>query len=157
MSYPISIPEFEGQKIEVVPSSMWSGPKLLVNGVPASKGPKRGEMVLRTNDGRELIATWKPQMFDVPQLKVGDQIYKAVEPLKWYQWVWSGLPIAMIFLGGAIGALIGFIAFTINTRIFRSNLNKLAHYPLTLMVTVLAVILYLIVASTFVTLMNGTQ
>ena len=63
---------------------------------------------------------WKPQVvgLDLPQLIVDGQTIHVAEPLKWYVWVWSGLPIMLIFIGGAIGALAGIIGFSINTNIF---------------------------------------
>ena len=95
MNYPINIEGFEGQTLEMKPSGMWAGPQLLVNGQPAPKGPKRGQMLLRRTDGSEAVATWKPQFMglDVPRLDVDGKQINVVEPLKWYAWVWSGLPI----------------------------------------------------------------
>ena len=104
MIYKLNIEGCEGQNIEVE-ARFWSGPTLLVNGHPAPKGSKRGEMLLRCNDGTQVIARWKPQCmgFDVPQLVVRDKVIRLVEPLKWYQWLWSGLPIVLVFVGGAVG------------------------------------------------------
>ena len=51
MNYPINIDGFEGQTLEMKPSGMLAGPQLLVNGQPAAKGPKRGQMLLRRTDG----------------------------------------------------------------------------------------------------------
>ena len=106
MSYVANIEGFEGQKIEVN-TSMWTGSKLLVNGVPAAKGNKRGVMVLQRNDCKQVTATWKPQAlgFDVPQLVVDGKAITLAAPLKWYQWVWGGWPILLLFLGGALGRL----------------------------------------------------
>ena len=122
MSYLVNIEGFEGQKIEV-DSNMWTGSKLLVNGDPAPKGSKRGEMLLQRNDGQQVIATWKSQAFgfDVPQLVVDGKPISLVAPLQWYQWVWGGWPILLLFLGGALGAVAGLIGLSFNVRIFRSD------------------------------------
>ena len=61
MGYKANIEGFEGQDLEVN-VSFWTGPKLLVNGQPAPKGTKRGEMLLQRNDGRQVVAIWKQQM-----------------------------------------------------------------------------------------------
>jgi hypothetical protein len=144
MDYPVNLPGFEGQQLVVRSAGMWQGPQLLVNGLPATKGQKRGDMLLRTNDGREVIASWKSQFFDVPQLTVDGQTVKVVEPLKWYQWLWSGLPISLIFVGGMIGGLVGMLGFILNTRIFRSNQSNVVQYLLTGLVSALTVVLYIV-------------
>ena len=156
MGYETRIEGFEGQNIEVQ-VSFWSGPKLLVNGEPAPKGSKRGEMLLQRNDGRQVIATWKPQLggFDVPQLVVDGKATNLVEPLKWYEMVWSGLPLVLIFLGGAIGGACGAVAFVINSKIFRSESDGLLKYLITGVVSFAAVVVYLIAAVLFRMLLNG--
>ena len=89
MSYTAKIEGLENQNIEAK-VSFWSGPKLLVNGEPAPKGTRRGEMVLQRNDGKQVTARWKTQFLglDVPQLTVDGKTVYLVEPLKWYQWAW---------------------------------------------------------------------
>ena len=51
MKYPVNLQGFEGQTIEVQTQGLLSGARQFVNGKPASKGTKRGEMLLRRNDG----------------------------------------------------------------------------------------------------------
>lgn len=121
MNYLLSIPGFEGQTLEVQPGGFFSKTKLFVNGAPAPPGAKRGQMVLRRNDDQEVIATWKTQPFDIPKLIVDGTLFNVVEPLKWYQWVWGGLPLLLIPLGGMLGGVIGVIGFAINAKIFVPN------------------------------------
>lgn len=156
MSYTTTIEGFEGQNIEVT-VSFWSGPKLLINGVPAQKGSKRGELLLQRNDGRQVTATWKPQIlgFDVPQLVVDGKTINLVQPLPWYQWIWGGLPILLVFMGGALGAVAGLVAFSVNARLFRSDLNDLMKYLATGAVSAAAVIIYFVVAVAFTLLIQG--
>jgi hypothetical protein len=148
MNYPVKLQGFEGQTIEAQPSGFFVGPKLLVNGRPAPNGKKRGQMTLRRDDGREVVATWKPQSlgFDVPSLVVDGQTIQLVEPLKWYQLLWSALPLLLIFGGGALGGLTGAIAAILNTRIFRSNLNTLLQFLVTGGISILAVVVYVVLA-----------
>jgi hypothetical protein len=148
MSYIATLEGFEGQKIEVQ-VSFWTGPKLLVNGMPAPKGAKAGEMLLQRNDGRQVAAAWKMQLFglDVPQLVVDGKTIQFVGPLKWYQWIWGGWPIALLFLGGALGAVAGMLAFWANTKIFRSEMTPALKYLVTGVVSVGMVGLYLVMAT----------
>jgi hypothetical protein len=147
MSYSAKIEGFEGQNIEVK-VSFWSGPKLLINGEPASKGPKRGEMVLQRNDGKQVTAIWKPQFLglDVPQVEVDGKVVSLVEPLKWYQWIWGGWPIMLLFLGGALGAVAGMISITINARIFRTGMSSLLKYIASGAVSIFTVVAYFVAA-----------
>ena len=150
MSYEVNIEGFEGQNIEVN-VSFWTGPKLLVNGEPAQKGNKRGELILQRNDGKQVVASWKPQVLglDVPQLIVDGKITNLVEPLKWYQLVWGGLPALLVFMGGALGAIAGMIGFSINTKIFRTEMNDILKYLASGVISVLSVIAYFIAALIF--------
>ena len=154
MDYPINLPGFEGQTIVVKSAGMWKGPQLLVNGQPAPKGAKRGEMMLQANNGSAVVAKWKPQLFDMPQLSVGAQTIKVIEPLKWYQWVWGGLPVALVFIGGALGALVGILAFGINSSLFRSNQSPIMKYVLTGLVSVVTIAIYVVLVTVLLSAVN---
>lgn len=147
MQYTLSLEGFEGQVIAVQPAGFLTGPKLLVNGQPAAKGPRRGQMLLRRDDGREVVAAWRPQLVDVPRLVVDGQTITVVEPLPWYVWLWTGLPFLLIFLGGAIGALLGLIGFSVNAKIFRSTWPLPAKFAVSAMVSGAAVVAYLVFAT----------
>jgi len=151
MNYALNLEGFEGQLLEVKPTGFFSGPQLLINGQSAAKGPKRGQMLLQRSDGRAVVAQWKPQVLglDVPQLEVDGKQVNVVEPLKWYEWVWGGLPLLLIFLGGALGGIVGFVAFRINTQIFRSTSSMVLKFILTAGVSVLAVVIFLILVTLF--------
>ena len=156
MDYKVNTEGFEGQNIEVK-TGFWAGPKLLVNGEPAQKGSKRGEMILKRNDGKQVVATWKPQLLglDVPQLNIDGKTINLIEPLKWYQWVWGGWPVFLLFIGGALGALAGFIGFSINAKIFRTEMSDVLKYVVSGVVSILAVVAYIVAAYIFTSFING--
>src|SRR6266498_1394694 len=151
MRYPVQLEGFEGQAIEVQSGTLFTGPKLLVNGQPAPAARARRAMTLRSNDGREVVAAWKPQFLglDTPQLVVEGKTINLVEPLKWYQWLWSALPLVLVFLGGALGGVAGFVALAINIRIFRSSLNGILKFVVTTAVSLGALVAYFIAAALF--------
>jgi hypothetical protein len=146
--HPITIKGFGKQEIAIRPSGFFSGPRLLVNGQPAPRGPRLGDMMLRRNDGSEVAARWKPQLLglDAPALEVDGQIIHVGRPLSWYEVIWSALPILLVFVGGMLGAVAGMIAFSINRTILRSPLQPASRYALTALVSVLAVVFYLLAA-----------
>jgi hypothetical protein len=147
MRYPVQLEDFQGQNVEVE-VSFWSGSKLLVNGELAPKGEKRGEFALQRNDGKQAVATWKPQAlgFDDPQLVIDGEPVQFVEPLKWYQWVWGGIPVLLIFVGGFLGAIFGFLAFMLNAKVFRADMSGVMKYVITAVISFLAVVGYLVIA-----------
>lgn len=62
--------------------------------------------------------------------------------LQWYEWCWIGWPVLLIFAGGLLGGLCGGIALGINQQVFQKIDAPLVKYPLTLGISVLAVIAY---------------
>ena len=152
MGYPVTLPGFEGQEIVVEPAGLFSGPRLMVNGQPAPKGQARAEMLVRRNDGKDVAFTFRNNFLDVPALMVDGMPLNLVEPLKWYEWIWNGLPMVMIFLGGALGGFIGVLAMTFNLKIFRSSPHPVLKYLLTGAMGVGAFVLYFILALLFASL-----
>jgi hypothetical protein len=156
MLHPVQLEGFEGQTIQVQSPGFLSGTKLLVNGQPATQAKQRGQMLLRRNDGREVIATWKSQGlgFDMPSLIVDGKPVEIVPPLMLTQWFWAALPLFLVFVGGALGGITGFIAFAINARVFRTDMNILLKFLVTGLISALAVIIYFIGATLFLAAMG---
>jgi len=144
MKFPVQIPGFEGQNIKVQSGGLFSGTKLFVNGKQAGKGPKRGEMMLTDSYGSKVIATWRNNFLDVPNLFIEGKLIRVVEPLKWYEWIWNGLPVVLVFVGGALGGVLGALAVSINISVFRSQQDGILKYSITGVVSFIAVVLYLV-------------
>ena len=65
-------------------------------------------------------------------------------PLLWYQHLWIGWPVLLVFGGGLIGGACGGAAWGINQKIFKATENPLMKYALTGLVSVAAVIVYFV-------------
>jgi len=154
MKYIVNLDGFEGQKIEVQPAGFLGGAKLLVNEAEARKGEKRGEMILTRNDGSEVVAAWRNNFLDVPNLMVEGKLIHVAKPLAWYEWVWNAWPIVLLFGGGALGGLFGALAVVTNLAVFRSQQNTLPRYLLTGTISILAVAAYLILGIGLSLLLN---
>ena len=156
MGYKVNAEGFEGQDIEIV-VSFWTGTKLLVNGEKAGRGPKRGQLLLKRNDGKEVVVTLKQKMLglDVPQFEIEGKIIDLVKPLTWQQWLFAGSPVVVLFLGGALGAAIGMVGIYLNVKIFRSELSEVLKYILSIVVTVSLIVGYLIFSVILVILLNN--
>ena len=156
MQYPVQTEGFQAQQLTLETAGLFSAAKLLLNGQPAPKGAKRGEYMVKRDDGTEVTAKLKPIFFDpVPQIIINNsQTITVVEPLHWYQWAWAGLPIALIFVGGLLGGLSGFIATSLSIQVFRSKVNPVLQYLVVGGISVLAVVAYLVVAMLIAGLIN---
>jgi hypothetical protein len=154
MKYPVDLEGFEGRTIEVQYSFL-RGAKLLVDGEPAPKGQYSGTFVLSRNDGRELLAAWKPRFPDVPQLVVAGKVINVVRPLMIYEWVWCGLPLPLVFLPDFLtGLLVGMLGLWANIQVFRTGLRTLAKYGAALGVTLLSAGFYYLLMMFFGTVVK---
>ena len=150
MTYPIDIEGFEGQNLEVTEPGVFSSAKLLIDGEPAPKGEKRGEMLLTRDDGSQVTAKWKPKLMgiDVPELIVGDETVEVAEPLPWYQWSVAVLPLFFFFyFGGFIGALFGILAAVSVLKVFRTSLSVPIQYVVSLATIVACAVGFIIIAA----------
>ena len=154
--YAIQIPGFEDHEILLKPT-MLAMPKLLFDGKPVKRDKPSKLFALTSNEGLIAKINLRPSFFDpLPKIWVDDEKLTLAPPLKWYQWVWMGIPlVALTVLGGAIGAFIGLLALTINIKVFRSRLPVILRYMLTIFITLLAVALYLAAAIYLPTLLQG--
>lgn len=137
----------EGQRLTLQPSSFVSGPKLMLNGQPVAK--EKGSFCLRSNAGSPLTVKLKPRLLDpIPDLKLGEQTIQLTPPLQWYQYLWIGLPVFLVFAGGAIGGLFGAMAAGLSSHVFRSNRSEPMKYALTGLLSLGALAAYVVVAGT---------
>jgi hypothetical protein len=126
---------------------------LLLDGVP-QKG-KKNKYEVPDNGGMTREVQMKHNWLDpIPKLEIDGEAIQLAEPLIWYQYIWMGLPILLVFAGGAIGALLGFYATYANSRIFRSERSTGSKYALTGLVSLAAVLGFIILA-TILQLMFG--
>jgi len=147
MDIPVQLPGMEGQTVALRLAGAFSGAQLVLNGRAL---PKRNGLVqLRSNAGSTLAVKFKNRFLDpIPNLIVGGQTIQLVPPLEWYQYVWMGIPIVLLFVGGALGGLCGGLAVAVSSRVFRSDLSAGMKYGLTGLISGAAFITYFIVAAT---------
>jgi len=65
----------------------------------------------------------------------------------WYQHIWIGWPIALVFVGGAIGGACGGAAWALNKKVFQATSSPLLRYLWTGLISVAALFTYIIVAA----------
>lgn len=155
MRLPLKLEGFTGHTLEIESAGWFSPARLFIDGQPARKGPKRNQYLVPLDNGAQKVIQLKQVFIDpVPQVLVDGNVVQVVEPLGVLQWIWSALPIVLIFLGGAIGGAVGGAAFWINTRIFRSEMSAIEQYILTGLVSGISYFLYLILGTVFLRLIS---
>jgi hypothetical protein len=149
-------PAFKSQRLAVETASLLSGPKLLLNGSVVKR--QKFRYPVRADSGAETLIQMKYNWVDpVPTFKIGEEVVKLAEPLHWYEYVWSGLPILLVFTGGALGGLVGGVAAVTNGRIFRSARSPIAKYGLAAAITVSATAVFLVLAVMLQSLIKGQK
>ena len=155
MRYQVKLGGLADRKVEVE-SSVFRGARVLVDGQPAPKGPKRAQFFVRGTDGRDSVLELKTKLPDpVPQVVWGGQTIKLEEPLKWYQWLWSGVPLLLLFVGGALGGLLGGVAVTLNVRNLRSDMNGIQRYAASAFVSLVSFGMYVAIARTLLSAIHA--
>ena len=152
--YAILIPGFEDHQI-VLKTASFSRTKLVFDGEVIKK--EKGNKTLSLISMQGLIAKieMRPSLLDpLPQMWVDNEKLIIAPPMKWYQWVWVSLPlIVLIVLGTFVGAIFGIPAMLLNIQIFRSRLSMFLRYAFSLLLTLIAVVLYMVTATYLSTLL----
>jgi hypothetical protein len=156
MEIRISHPGFEGQNLSVETAGFFRGARVLHNGNPVER--RKGRYPVRSNRGEEVLIQLKSNFIDpIPKVIFGDETIVLARPLTWYEYVWIGLPILLVFTGGGLGALVGVAATYASARIFRSDRGALAKYGITALISVVALIAFVILAVIAQQMIGGTQ
>ena len=149
MELALEVPEFLGRGLAVRAAGWFSGPRLLLDG-SVVKG-KRGRYMVRDNRGRDVAIRLISNHIDpIPKVTVEDRPIPLARALEWYEYVWMGLPILLAWHGGLLGALCGFGAIQVSSRIFRGEGGKGKQFLLTGLVSLASVVAFYILVSIFV-------
>jgi hypothetical protein len=106
MNFEVQHPEFQRQRLTVETAGWLRGPRLLVNGVVAEK--KKGRYTVPSDSGVEVFIHLQYIYLDpIPKLKIDSKVVELARPFTWYEYVWIGIPLLLLFSGGAIGGLVG--------------------------------------------------
>lgn len=154
--YAILIPGFEDHQIVLKPSSL-SRARLFFDGKPVKKEKRSKTYQLTSVEGLIAKVEMRPSLLDpLPQVWVDGEKIILAPSIKWYQWAWMGIPlIALVVLGGAIGAIFGITTLLFNIQIFRSRLPAALRYVFTFLITLAAVAVYLVAKAYLSNMLQG--
>ncbi len=146
MEYSVSHPFFERQQLAVRTAGLFKGAVLLLDGQPMKS--KMGKYVIKNDAGDDTSVRIDANFIDpIPVVKIGTEVVRLAPAFSWYEYVWIGIPVLLVFVGGALGGGIGVAAAYSNSRIFRSDRGTGAKYLLTGVTTVAALVAFLVLAT----------
>jgi hypothetical protein len=103
---------------------------------------------VRSDQGTNVTIELKHNFLDpVPRVRVGGETVELARALAWYEYLWIGIPILHVFAGGAIGAVVGLSAAYASARVFRADLNAIARYSFTGLISVAALVAFAVLAT----------
>jgi hypothetical protein len=145
MRIGIRHPAFKSKHLSVEQASFFSGPKLFLDGVVVKK-LKTGYPVA-SDSGQTVLIQMRYNLLDpIPTIKIGDAAIELAKPLRWFEYAWIGLPMLLVFAGGALGGFVGGGSTVVNGRIFRSERSTVAKYALAAVTTVAGAAVFFVIA-----------
>jgi hypothetical protein len=117
------LPEYQNIHIELQLTFWTNKPNVIVNGnpVPHVPGNSRSFIITMPN-GTQAKMDVKGFTFDYqPRILINGKLLTVMRKLQWYEWLPAVLPVALIFVGGAIGGLCAFVGVSLNFKMLRSN------------------------------------
>jgi hypothetical protein len=145
MLYTLEVPGFEGQRLEIDAGAFKFKKTLLLNGVKAPSAGI-GKYRLTRNDGREVTTKWTSSLDPAPSIVIDGQTIRTAAPLKWHEMLLVGSPLLLVFIGGALGGLLGAVGASFNAKLIRSSQPAAVRYIASIAIACVAAILYLLVA-----------
>ncbi len=143
MLHKLEVPGFEGQRLEIDAGAFKK--TLLLNGVKAPSAGV-GRYRLTRNDGREVTTKWTMSFDPAPSIVIDGQTIRTAPPLKWHEMAVVGAPLLLLFVGGAIGGLLGGVAATFNAKLMRSAQPAAVRYLGGFGLAFVAAVLYVLLA-----------
>jgi hypothetical protein len=145
MRIGIKHPAFKSKHLSVEQASFFSGPKLLLDGVVVKK--EKGGYPVVSDPGQQVMIQMRYNFLDpIPTIKIGDAAIELAKPLRWFEYAWIGLPMLLVFAGGALGGFVGGGSTVVNGRIFRSKRSTVAKYALAAVTTVAGAAVFFVIA-----------
>jgi len=129
MDLPLEHDDFQGRGLAVRTAGFFKSARLLVDQGEVSG--KRSKFSVRDNHGRTREFKFKMNGIDpVPKVTIDGTAIRVTRSLTWYEYLWMGIPIVLVFTGGGLGALFGVLATYASARIFRSSRKTGIKYAL---------------------------
>ena len=131
-------------------AGIFSGPKLIVDGNIIEGKKNKYELVNGT------MIELKHKFADpIPDVLIDNTKVEIAPRIKGVEYFWAAMPIALLFIGGALGGLLGALATYLNFHIFRNTKNIVRKYIFTFLVTISTVLLFMVLAGLLQIIVKG--
>ncbi len=138
--------DFSKNKLSLTTAGFFRGSKIFLNDRELSK--EKRKYIAQNDQNEQVTIKLKNRLIDpIPKVEIDDQEIEIAPPLKIIEYIWMALPVLLVFGGGALGGVCGFIAAYSSSRIFRSNKNTLTKYLQTGLISITATIIFVILAT----------
>jgi hypothetical protein len=108
---------------------------------------EKGAYPVASDSGQQVMIQMRYNLLDpIPTIKIGDAVIALAKTLRWFEYAWIGLPMLLVFAGGALGGFVGGGSTVVNGRIFRSERSTAAKYALAAVTTVAGAAVFLAIA-----------
>ena len=149
MKFSLGLDQTAGPQVDLE-RSVWSGStKLLVDGQLIQSTSKRPlTYQVKTKDGRDLTLVVKYMFFDpAPQIFLDGKELIVARKLSKLEYAVSYLPITLLFLGGALGGILGALATYLNLFIMRSTMPPALKWIVPIAVTIATYVVFFVVVA----------
>ena len=137
--------KFRNQRLSIRTAGIFDGPIVLLNDLPIKR--INSKYHVRNDLGEEIVIKLKSNFLDpMPKAMIGEESVMLALPFTWYEYLWIGVPILLVSMGGAIGAGLGMVAAYVSGRIFRSARSVGFRYLLSGLVSVSAFLIFVILS-----------
>ncbi|TAL85357.1 MAG: hypothetical protein EPN74_08330 [Rhodanobacter sp.] len=145
MEFVVVYPAFKRQQLMIRAAGFFRRSEVLLNGITVQR--VKGKYPVRNDEQAMVAVQLRSRFFDaIPAVRIGNATVDLVAPLRWYEQLWVGLPILLLFVGGTLGAGIGSFAALVNSRIFRDERHIDFRYLLAGLVTLAAGVSFVVLA-----------
>ena len=157
MTYHFSLADFPGAAFQL-DTSPWTGRSALFkDGVLLEQAQEKGKPFLIPVSELDVVRAFpKPSFPDmVPILEINGAKHRVVAQLPWFEYTLGGLPVLLLFMGGALGGMIGVAGTMSSYLVFRrETLAKPIRYVAVIGIGLSCLLVYLLLAGLISNLMK---
>jgi hypothetical protein len=159
MDYRLDHPHLLEEDVYLRISWLFGNPELYHNGSrQLEKATGTNIYSIKRKDGKVITLALEPKRLDpFPRLEIEGNQYPIGRKLFAIDYLFIVFPLLLIFIGGALGGLLGFLSAGINARIMRMPKSAIERYGLSVVSTVTATFVWFVIAVSLSLLFNGQQ
>ncbi|MFX3632543.1 MAG: hypothetical protein ACE3L7_06225 [Candidatus Pristimantibacillus sp.] len=125
-----------------------------INGTQVEQ--KNGQYNIPVDNETKLLTIKRGMIENIPKVTFDGKRLHLVKKLKAYEWGISCLSLLLVFIGGALGGVIGAIGLLFSAKVFRTELPQAVKILFSIVISILAAGLYFVIASLLLSALEGT-